>query len=367
MQKETPYLSIVIYSRNDNYEGNAFERLQMTVDNLMLQAKKYQLSAELIIVDWNPPQDRPLLKDALRIADPHPLAVRFITVGPEVHARYRAHPKMNIIPVAALNVGIRRARGEFIWATNADLLFSNELIEFLASRKMEKDKFYRVFRYSVHDNVLQQPTLEARMAFCEKNIVEVFQKNTVSIHGLKEHPVLQTSCGGDFIVFCRESWEKIHGYPELNNLGAFTDWLLCYILYLSGLRETMLPDAMRVYHIDHKKHAKQREQFSRSASNFVRYEIYHKLPERHPARIALKHLNNLRNALMVAAMEIYYRCAVPLIRRFSHPGRFDLDTAYSLWGFHKVLRAMLKGKRSYVLNGSAWGMPEEAFPEAVRT
>ena len=361
-----PYISIITYSRNDNYEGNAFDRLQMTIDNLILQAKKYNLSAELIIVDWNPPQDKPLLKDALFIPrDLGPVQIKFIVVPKEIHDTYKANPKMNIIPVVALNVGIRRARGQFIWATNADLLFSNELIEFLASRKMDKEHFYRVFRYSVDENILNQGTLEERIDFCKNNIVEVFQKNTTSIHRLKNHPILQTSCGGDFIVFSKEYWEKINGYPELNNLGAFTDWLLCYMLYLAGLKENMLPDTMRVYHMDHKKHKEQRDQFKKSASNFVRYEIYHKLPEKSIVKKILKYVNKLKNIASNLFMDIFYTFFVPILKKFGSQGKWDINTAYSYWGFYKTLIAMLKKKRSYVLNDKNWGLPNIVFKEFI--
>jgi hypothetical protein len=330
----------------------------------VLQAKKYNLNAELIIVDWNPPADKPLLKDALTLPkDLGSLTIRFIVVPNAIHKRYKAHPAMNIIPVTALNVGIRRSKGNFIWATNADLLFSNELIEFLALEKMEKDRFYRACRYSVDEHILDKHALEERMDFCEHNIVEVFGKNTTSIHGLKDHPILQTSCGGDFIVFSRESWEKIQGYPELNNLGAFTDWLLCYMLYLSGLKEAMLQDTMRVYHIDHKKHKKQREEFSKSASNFVRYEIYHKLPDHSFLKKLLGYFNKVKNTASTFSMNIFYSFWVPVIKKFSSDGSWDLNTSYSYWGFHKVLISMLKKKRSYRFNDENWGLPKEHFSE----
>jgi hypothetical protein len=44
----------------------------------------------------------------------------------------------------ARNDAIRRARGEFILSTSADLEFSDELIEFLAARRLEKGRLYRI-------------------------------------------------------------------------------------------------------------------------------------------------------------------------------------------------------------------------------
>lgn len=364
MESKQPYLSIITHSRNDNYEGNSLLRLQTTVDNLILQAKKYNLNAELIIVDWNPPHDKPLLKDVLVFKNgTSPLKIRFIVVPPQIHKSYKAYSSINILPVVAVNVGIRRAKGQFIWPTNADLLFSNELIEFLALEKMDKDKFYRVFRYSVNENVLSCNSLEDRLDFCRKNIVQAYQKNIVSIHGLSNHPVLQTACGGDFIVFSKDHWHALHGYPQINNLAAFADWLLCYILYLSGLKEVVLPDTMRVYHMDHKKHQKQREEFSKSIVNFLRYKVYHKMTPTNPLRIIMKYINNLRNALAKFFMSIYYSLVVPMLKKVSAPGRFDVNLGYSYWGFHKLLIEMLKKERPYIYNDENWGMPGGHFQE----
>ena len=169
----------------------------------------------MIIVDWNPPSDKPLLKDALSIPnDLGPLVIRFIVVPRQIHESYKCSPDMKIAYVAALNVGIRRARGEFIWPTNSDLLFSNEMIEFLSSEKLEKDRFYRAFRYCVPEDVLKlkSASLKERLDFCHNNVVFVHPRNTVSIHGLPNHPILQTSTGGDFIVFSKEYWQLLHGY-----------------------------------------------------------------------------------------------------------------------------------------------------------
>ncbi len=56
-----------------------------------------------------------------------------------------------VIQVAAdsrsRNSGIRRARGEFVLATTADTVFSEELIGFLASRRLQKNRLYRADRY----------------------------------------------------------------------------------------------------------------------------------------------------------------------------------------------------------------------------
>ena len=54
-----PYLSVVAASRNDDHGGDPLIRTQIFINNFARQCEKYRLSAELIIVDWNPVIDRP--------------------------------------------------------------------------------------------------------------------------------------------------------------------------------------------------------------------------------------------------------------------------------------------------------------------
>ena len=55
---EAPYLSVVATARNDDHGGNLLRRMQIFVDAWINQSKRHQLSSELILVEWNPPQDR---------------------------------------------------------------------------------------------------------------------------------------------------------------------------------------------------------------------------------------------------------------------------------------------------------------------
>ena len=63
---ETPYLSIVIASRNDEHGGNALPRMQVALNGLLDQLERYRIESELILVDWNPPTDKPWLKDIIK-------------------------------------------------------------------------------------------------------------------------------------------------------------------------------------------------------------------------------------------------------------------------------------------------------------
>jgi hypothetical protein len=73
----------------------------------------------------------------------------------------------------AKNVGIRRARGEFVLATNPDLLFSNALFAFLASAALRADCMYRIDRHDVPALPPLTGSTDDLLAWCETNILRV--------------------------------------------------------------------------------------------------------------------------------------------------------------------------------------------------
>jgi hypothetical protein len=130
-----PYLSVVATTRNDDHGGGMLERMQVFVDALVAQCVRHRLDVELILVEWNPPADRPRLVDAIRWpAGAGNVTVRIIEVPPGLHARFEHSGRLPIFQMIAKNVGIRRARAPFVLATNVDLLFSDGVMRELGSR-----------------------------------------------------------------------------------------------------------------------------------------------------------------------------------------------------------------------------------------
>jgi hypothetical protein len=77
----------------------------------------------------------------------------------------------------AKNVGIRRARGRFVLATNIDVLFSDELIQLLANRGLNEDAMYRIDRHDAPASVPPQATIQQQLEFCRKNVIRVNQRD----------------------------------------------------------------------------------------------------------------------------------------------------------------------------------------------
>jgi hypothetical protein len=186
-----PYLSVVATARNDNHGGNLLGRMQVFVDAWINQCKRHGLRAELILVEWNPPADKPGLAEALRWpADTGPCQVRIIQVPPEIHQRYRHAEALPLYQMIAKNVGIRRARGEFILVTNIDIVFSDEVVRFLADRKLQKGRIYRIDRHDVAGGVPVDGPLDDQLAYCRSHIIRLCAREeifTLTPDGMREN------------------------------------------------------------------------------------------------------------------------------------------------------------------------------------
>ena len=127
-----PRVSFVVGSRNDDHGGDPRRRTELFVHGLAALAARVGLAAELVIVEWNPPPRRIATRDALAWPrGPGPLAIRCVDGAARGTSRIANADRLAFFQMIAKNVGIRRARGEFVVATNIDLLFSEELIWFL--------------------------------------------------------------------------------------------------------------------------------------------------------------------------------------------------------------------------------------------
>lgn len=174
MNGPTPYLSVVVTARNDDHGGNLLRRMQAFVNAWIEQCKRHDLSAELIVVEWNPPEGKPRLADVLRWpADLGPCAVRFLEVAAEIHGRYRYADCLSLYQMIAKNAGIRRACGEFVLATNIDVLFSDELMQFFAEHRLEAGRMYRIDRHDAMSDVPECGPVEEQLAYCRSHLIRI--------------------------------------------------------------------------------------------------------------------------------------------------------------------------------------------------
>lgn len=129
-------LSIIITTRNDDHGENPLGRLQAMVDNLAWHAQKLNARWEFLIVEWNPPEDKPSLSKVIRFpGKTNPLRIRIIQVPNTLHRHLDHWDRLPLFQMIAKNVGGRRALGQFLLFTNMDILFSEDLAQWLVPGK----------------------------------------------------------------------------------------------------------------------------------------------------------------------------------------------------------------------------------------
>jgi len=255
------------------------------MNGLIAQTNRHQLPCELIFVDWNPPTDRPLLHEVL----PKPqtgdyLKVKYIIVPPELHNQLRYSEKMNLYQMIAKNVGIRRALADYILCTNIDLLFSNELFDWLSKKNITKGYFYRANRCDVPSSVNENDDVQDQIKFCSENIinrlgadkdspydfVKEYYKKTFKYKFLKpiqkyrykgteqiaRHPYhriksLDSNACGDFTLMHKDDWKLIMGYQELEMYSLHIDTLALIAADALNIKQIILPKECCTYHLQH--------------------------------------------------------------------------------------------------------------------
>jgi hypothetical protein len=169
-----PTLSVVVTARNDDHGGSLLRRMQIFIDGWIEQSRRHRLDSELIIVEWNPPADRaPLAKVLKWPRDTGACCIRIITVPSGVHERFRHADKLPLFQMIAKNVGVRRAQGRFVLCTNVDLLFSDELVRFLASGRLQLHDLYRIDRRDVPASVPVGVSVVQQLSYCARHVVRI--------------------------------------------------------------------------------------------------------------------------------------------------------------------------------------------------
>ena len=235
-------LSVVIASRNDNHGGQMIARTNTFIHALAAQARKHKIPIELILVEWNPPADKPSLLHALTWPRTGPLfCSRVIIVSRELHGRLPNSDKLRFYQMIAKNVGIRRARYPWVLATNPDLLFPDEIFQALQGG-LDPAFFYRAIRVDIGLRTLDDSlSVPEQLEACRENVVRVHDKEGVSLH---------TAACGDFTLMAKEAWLCLQGYTEFDLWSIHIDTVFLYWATYKGYKEHLIPDAP-CYHLEH--------------------------------------------------------------------------------------------------------------------
>jgi hypothetical protein len=295
------YISFVVATRNDDHGENMFYKNQYFIDRWAYLVKKFNLSSELIIVEWNPPEDRPKLVNQLKIPNlGNNQKIKFITIPNSVHKKFKNSEKLNFFQMIAKNVGIRKAEGKFILCTNIDIIFSDEIIEFLSKKELKLNTIYRTDRYDIDFDDFQNikidtNKLKSDLTFIHKSDFTIDIKNKKKYYTklgwkylfekiyeslIKKNQKIQddqkrierkkffeklkyvynyiynmyfknlhTNACGDFTLCSKEIWIKCGGYYEFEGYSFHIDSLFLWSGYLQKFNFNFLN--FKIFHINH--------------------------------------------------------------------------------------------------------------------
>lgn len=271
MKTTPPYISFVVAGRNDNYGGGFVVRMNIFIKTLAAFCEKYRLDSELVIVEWNPPENNPPLKEALYAPENLQYCeIRIIKVPAVLHKQLPGSDKLPLFEYIGKNTGIRRARGEYILITNPDIIFSESLIRLLSRRNLSPGSFYRIGRYDSKSFETTELSAEKAEEYCEGNVIRrhhywhsddgKFQP-TRFLKDFARYLILRAmhfpfaypfaTVAGDFFLMHKDSWHKLHGCPEKEN-NYFIDGYICYMAVTAGLKQKILGGrGIRIYHQEH--------------------------------------------------------------------------------------------------------------------
>jgi hypothetical protein len=184
-----PAITAVVVGRNDDYMSDFALRLRATIDWNM----KY-LADEVIFVEWNPPPDRELLSINLVKQFKN---LRAYVVPPEIHAALCENAKVPLLEFHAKNVGIRRAKSEWIVATNADAAFGPDLVNKILGAELSEDVVFSAQRFDI-------PWREGRES-------QIGTSDCLHYRRVIPYHPLGT---GEFGFASKRMWESARGYDE---------------------------------------------------------------------------------------------------------------------------------------------------------
>jgi len=185
----SPRITMVVVGRNDDYMPDFIGRLSATVAwNL------HFLATDVVFVEWNPPADRPLLAPVLAARFPE---LQAYVIAPALHAALCKNPAVPLLEFHAKNVGLRRAQGEWLCATNADAAFGLDSVRRVLGRAVPPSIVWTAQRIDIEWRAGRTRPLGIIDSIGYRRIVPYTPYGS-----------------GEFVLAHRSMWHDIRGYDE---------------------------------------------------------------------------------------------------------------------------------------------------------
>jgi len=207
-------ISAIVITRNDDYGGNLSSRATYCLNSLI------DTFDEVILVDWNSPNDRPLLWD-IKDNIQNKGNLKHIVITPEIASILTNNdPHAQICnEVLGRNIGIRRATGDYIVSTNIDVIAPpRDVLEKTILNDLNDDTFYTISRRHIEWGDIEAFHGGERKYNEWRELREHLIKN--SEERKFEETVVEgdnysiINCCGDFQLAHKDIWNEIRGFEE---------------------------------------------------------------------------------------------------------------------------------------------------------
>jgi hypothetical protein len=202
-----PLLSIVLTGRNDGYGGDFAARFFRTLQFNHEQLTARAIPHEVVFVEWAPPAERSLLFDETVKAVPNVNRDVFswYVVDRAYQSALSLNPRLEYLEFLAKNVGIRRARGQYILTSNCDVYLGRRVLDAFEQGTLAARVLYRAPR---HDLNLPEGLHDMTWAMLED------PRNLAGPAHVLKRPYMGSGTG-DFVLLDRDSFHEIRGFNEI--------------------------------------------------------------------------------------------------------------------------------------------------------
>jgi hypothetical protein len=229
-------LTHIITGRNDNYAGFFDDRLILTMKYNFHLYKRAGIDCEFIFVEWASDPNRPLLCEKLNktFAD---VDFKGYVVDQDTHDQIVGTREwMTFLEFFAKNVGIRRAKNDYILCSNADIFLGKGVLSTLLEN-LDTNTVYRAERHDIEMTQLKALNDEQ------------FSLATIKRHVFPPYDKVFVDGSGDFTAAHRKLWFKTGGHDENQRfVKIHKDSRFLFSAFEHGAKFKNLGT---IYHIDH--------------------------------------------------------------------------------------------------------------------
>lgn len=203
----TPRLSIALTGRNDDYGKDFPQRFLATLRFNHRELTARGVSHEFVLSEWAPDPSRPLLADLVNqhIPDLRDGGLSAVVVDARYQDALSLNPSVKYLEFPAKNVAIRRATGQFVLSTNADVFLGREVLAALAGDALQPRTIYRAVRTDLKE--------DTDVSSVTWDTLEDPRNLAAPPRPLKG--ILKSGGTGDFILLDRDTFHELRGFNEV--------------------------------------------------------------------------------------------------------------------------------------------------------